>query len=166
MMRIQPVTASEPRSEFEAAEQRYGWLPTTIRVMARGTDAAELYLSAGSSNAKGSLSRLARELIAVEVARVNSCEYCHAAHTVAARSLGDPDAMDRAALDVARRMLRSRGALTDEELDEARDHGVDDRMLIDIACVIAENTLGNLVNNLARTELDSVLVRALERTTT
>ena len=165
-MRIQPVATTEARPDFERARRRFGWLPTTIRVMARGSGAADLYLDAGSYNADSSLSPLARELIAIEVARANVCDYCLAAHTVAARSLGEPDVLDLAIVRVAQQIIQARGAIPDGEVDNARGDGVNDRMLIDIACVIAENTLGNLVNNLAKTELDPVLVRALERTTT
>ena len=66
-------------------------------------------------------------------------------------------------VEVARRILDTRGSLTDAELAQARSAGIDERMLIDIAAIIAENTLGNLINNLARTEIDQVLVRALDK---
>jgi AhpD family alkylhydroperoxidase len=163
-MRIEPVPADTQRPEFVRARERFGWLPNTVRVMARGSNAAEQYLEAGARNAVGSLSPLARELIAVLVAEANGCEYCRTAHYVAARSLGrETDRVTDEVLGVARRILETRGALSDEELAQARAVGIDDTMLIDIASVIAENTLGNLVNNLAQTEIDPILVRATER---
>ncbi|WP_158070279.1 MULTISPECIES: carboxymuconolactone decarboxylase family protein [unclassified Mycobacterium] len=146
---------------FDTARRRYGWLPNTIRVMARGTNAADLYLAAGEFNARGAVLPLARERIAIHVAETNGCEYCRTAHTLAARALARPGHADNQSVDAqvefATRMLRSRGRLSDEDLDHARAAGIDAQTMIDIAAVIAENMLGNLINNLARTELDAML---------
>ena len=167
-MRIEPHPESEPLPVFDRARERFGWLPNTIRVMARGTNAADQYLDAGASNAGSTIPPLARELIAVLVAEANGCEYCRTAHLLAARALdsGGRDETVDAVVEVARRIQGTRGSLADAELAEARSAGIDERMLIDIAAIIAENTLGNLINNLARTEIDQVLVRALDRAAT
>jgi AhpD family alkylhydroperoxidase len=164
-MRIAPVPAEESVPVFDQAREHFGWLPNTVRVMARGTSAAEQYLDSASRNAEGSIPPLARELIAVMVAEANGCDYCRKAHVLAADALGPQpnEPFIDVLVDIARAILVTRGALPDAEVERARAEGVDDRMLIDIAAVIAENTLGNLINNLAQTELDQVLVRALDR---
>jgi AhpD family alkylhydroperoxidase len=170
MMRIIPAATGLPLSAYDVARHRFGWLPNTIRVMARGTNAAEQYLHAGVRNAEGAVPPLARELIAVLVADQNGCDYCRTAHSLAAIALGAPtdslnpsaplepdDPHIRAVVALARRIVDSRGRLDDLEIAQARATGIDDRMMIDIAAVIAENVLGNLINNLAQTELDPVL---------
>lgn len=161
MTRIEPVHADATLPAFDTARRRYGWLPNTIRVMARGTNAADLYLTAGECNARGTVLPLARERIAIHVAETNGCEYCRTAHTLAAGALArraDADNRDvRAQVKFATRMLHTRGQLTDEDLDDARASGIEVQTMIDIAAVIAENLLGNLINNLARTELDPML---------
>jgi AhpD family alkylhydroperoxidase len=177
MMRIMPAATDLPLSVYDIARQRFGWLPNTIRVMARGTNAAEQYLHAGARNAEGAVPPLARELIAVLVADQNGCDYCRTAHSLAAIALGAPtDSHDsraplepddphiRAVVALARRIVESHGRLDDVEIAHARASGMDDRMMIDIAAVIAENTLGNLINNLARTELDPVLKKRISGT--
>jgi len=49
MTRIEPVRADLQLRAFDTARRRYGWLPNTIRVMARGSNAADLYLKAGEA---------------------------------------------------------------------------------------------------------------------
>jgi AhpD family alkylhydroperoxidase len=170
MMRITPAPTDLPLSVYDVARHRFGWLPNTIRVMARGTNAADQYLHAVGRNAESTVPPLARELIAVLVAEENGCDYCCTAHRLAAIALGAPtdphnpcsllepdDPHLRAVVALAQRIVHSRGRLDDIELAQARASEIDDQMIIDIAAVIAENVLGNLINNLAQTELDLVL---------
>jgi hypothetical protein len=70
--RIEPVqddvAGVREAAIFERARRRYGWVPNTIRVMARSHTAAELYLNADELNRGGALSGVERELIAVATA--------------------------------------------------------------------------------------------------
>jgi AhpD family alkylhydroperoxidase len=164
-MRLEPVPVDQSMPVFDHGRERFGWLPLTVQVMARGTNAAQQLLDAGARNAEGSIPPLAHELIAVMVAEANRCDYCRTAHLLAARALGTHrnDPFIDAVVDVARCIHDTCDALTDAEVERAHAVGIEDLMLIDIAAVIAENTLGNLINNLARTEIDPVLVRALDK---
>jgi len=176
-MRIEPVTDSDAGpaalAAFERARRRYGWVPNTVRVMARGSVAAELYLTAGELNRGGTLSPVERELLAVLVAARNGCVYCRTAHALAASALGvgpddiagagtatSNDERTAAVLTFAATMLSRTGRLSDADLARARDAGLDDATMLDIVTVIAENVLGNLINNLAETTLDPELQRA------
>jgi uncharacterized peroxidase-related enzyme len=158
------------------ARQRYGWLPNTIRAMARSASAANIYLDACAHNEATGLSARERELIAVLTAEHNSCEYCLAAHGVKAIALGasrdevlaaggcaaaDPRAA--AILKFARAVLQERGSVADEQISAARAAGLDEGLLIDIVAVVAENVLGNYVNNVAGTPVDELVQRAARR---
>jgi uncharacterized peroxidase-related enzyme len=175
-MRIEPVPPNPPgareRELVERAERTYGFLPNTVRVMARGSRLGELYFEAGRLNREGSLSALERELVAIATAAFNGCEYCLAAHTLAAQAFGASSVEAAAAQDArskeprteallehAQAVLTSRGRVSDEQLASAREAGLDDTTLLDVVAVIAENTLGNLVNNLALTEIDERFLR-------
>jgi uncharacterized peroxidase-related enzyme len=168
-MRIDPLPAEDPGQHelFERARRTYRFLPNTIRVMARGSRVGELYLDAGRLNRKGTLSALERELVAIMTAAFNGCEYCLTAHTLAARAYGASAAAAAAAqearaddprtaglLELGRAVLESRGRVSDEQLASARAAGLDDTALLDLVAVVAENTLGNFVNNLAETDID------------
>ena len=161
---------------FDRARATYRWLPNTVRVMARGSGSGELYLTAGALNRDGSCGELERELLAVTTAAFNRCDYCLTAHSLAARALGASeedvlsaqagrasDPRTDAMLQFARAVLRERGRVHDDELVQARRGGLDDRLMLDIVSVVVENTLGNFVNNIAETELDGVLERALPK---
>jgi uncharacterized peroxidase-related enzyme len=180
-MRIQAITEEDPDAPtstiFEQARRQYGWLPNTIRVMAHGSSAAELYMTAGRLNRGGSLSAVERELIAILVAARNGCDYCLLAHSLAARGLGSsavevleahdarsPEPRAAVILRFASALLQRIGAVTDHELEEARAAGLTDTMLIDILGVVIENCLGNFINNLAQTEPDDELRTAARRT--
>ena len=173
-MRIDPVPPDDPKRHelFERAQRTYGFLPNTIRVMARGSRVAELYLDAGRLNRRGTLSALERELVAITTASYNGCEYCLTAHTLGARAFGasaaaaaaaqdacSDDPRTAALLELARAVLESRGRVGDEQLVRARTAGLDDTALLDLVAAIAENTLGNFVNNLACTDIDERLLR-------
>jgi uncharacterized peroxidase-related enzyme len=164
------------RAVFQRARQRYGWLPNTVRVMAHGSAAADLYLTAGELNSAGTLSAVERELLAVLVATHNGCTYCRTAHGLAAQALRvDATAVLSAArasstdpriatvLGFAAKALALAGRLTDDDVASARRDGLDDTTMLDIVSVIAENVLGNTVNNLAQTTVDPLLEQAARR---
>jgi uncharacterized peroxidase-related enzyme len=168
--------SSQQLETFARARWRYGWVPNTIRVMARSGSAARNYLDAGERNTASGLSSLERELIAVATASFNRCGYCLAAHSVNLMAHGasreeaidaqegvSPTARSAAILTFARAILEQRGAVSAEEIAVAARAGLDDATLLDVAAVVAENVLGNYVNNLAATPIDSVVVRAIER---
>jgi uncharacterized peroxidase-related enzyme len=174
--RIAMLAEDSRLATFRRARTRYGWLPNTIRVMARSASAAALYLDAGGRNAAASLSALERELVAVTTAAHNGCEYCLAAHSVglvvqgasrddalAARRGVPGQARSAAIVAFARAVLEERGMVAGEQLAAARDAGLDDGALLDIVAVVAENILGNYVNNVAATPTDELVRRAAER---
>ncbi len=161
------------RAAFDAARKRYGWLPNTVRVMVRSGSAAEVYLAAGKLNAGTSLTNVEREAVAIATAAHNRCDYCLLAHSAALAAAGSTpaevqsmqdgtcsDPRVSAILVFARAILDHRGGVGDADLDAAHAAGLDHGTLLDIAAVVAENTLGNYVNNIARTPLDPVLRRA------
>ncbi len=173
-MRIEPVEIDDPESEelFARTRRAYRFVPNTIRVMARGSRVAELYLDAGRLNRRGTLSALERELVAITTAAFNRCEYCLRAHTLAAQAFGaSPDATTlarqaragdprtTALLELALALLEARGSVSAAQLADARRAGLDDRTIVDLVAVVAENTLGNFVNNLAHTQIDKGMLR-------
>jgi uncharacterized peroxidase-related enzyme len=102
---------------------------------------------------RSSLSRRQRERIGVVVSATNECVYCVAHHGQALRALGEEpavaDALERGDLDAApleradRALLEvaagvaARAASADEgDLRSLREHGFDDRALLDAALTI------------------------------
>ena len=103
--------------------------------------------------ARSTLSRIARERIAVVVSEGNQCAYCVAHHSEALRQLGDDPALveslgrgelpvqveaaDRALLRWARRAALRPGDCSESELQSLRSMGFDDKAILDAALTVA-----------------------------
>ncbi len=161
---------------MNSARALYGVVPTTLAVMQAGTTAAEAYLGLAELDAQSTLGTLEREYLAIRVATLNRCEYCLVGHCARALALGaDPAAVsaaqvgggiaarEDALLHLASAIVARRGALTTDEFFEARASGLDDTAMLDVVVVVVENTLGNLVNNLAQTPAEHALLMFLQR---
>ncbi len=117
-----------------------------------------------------------RERIALAVAQVNGCDYCLSAHTYLGLNFAKIDgaeiALNRkgsssdpkadAAVRFAARVAETRGKVGSADLDAVKAAGYSDAQIIEIVAVVAENVLTNFVNNVAETDIDFPIVRAVE----
>jgi AhpD family alkylhydroperoxidase len=117
-----------------------------------------------------------RERIALAVAQANGCEYCLSAHTylglnlakiddaeIALNRVGhSSDAKADAALVFARRVLDTRGSVSDADLAAGRLAGFSEPQVIEIVASVALNVLTNYVNNVAQTDIDFPEVLAVQ----
>lgn len=125
--------------------------------------------------ARSSLSRVARERIAVTVSAANRCAYCVAHHGEALRQLGDdgslvaalgrgeiPDALpaaDRALLEWAHRAAREPWASTEAAIIELRALGFDERSILDAALTVAYFSFVNRLVLLLGVEVEADYVK-------
>ena len=123
---------------------------------------AHLDLYVQSCHRPSPVPRVTREMVGVTVSRLNGCAYCVAHHTsglerllpddrkpVAAR-LGEGDESgltdaERAACAYARRLTTEPASITRADIDDLRDHGYDDRAVLDIAQVAAYFAYANRI---------------------
>jgi uncharacterized peroxidase-related enzyme len=120
---------------------------------------------------RSSLTRQARERIAVIVSAVNQCDYCIAHHGEALRRLGE-DPLRVAALGsgtipvglspAARMLLRwaqraasAPSTCTEDDLSELRAYGFDDRAILDAALTVAYFSFVNRLVLTLGVELES-----------
>lgn len=177
-MTITPFATIEAAPEaarpvLEAVRQQLGVVPNLFRVIAHSP--AALTGFSGFSAALGrTLDLRLRERIALAVAQVNGCAYCLSAHSyiaenvarispaeiTQARKASAGDARNAAAVHFAARVVAQRGQVTPAELQAVRDAGFSDQEIVEIIAVAVENIFTNLINNVARTEVDFPLVRA------
>jgi uncharacterized peroxidase-related enzyme len=173
MLRIHPTDTDTDRWAELARRATVLWnnVPSTLGVMAVGGAVAESYLSQAEANRSTSIGELDREAVAVLVATMNGCDYCLSAHVARSLILGaPPDEIMRwragaaqtparhALLRLATAIVESRGSVSDADLADARTHGMRDAEIVDLVGVVAENTLGNLVNNVAATPPEPGLI--------
>lgn len=176
MTRIPPVTVEQTTTETAATlsqvKAKLGMLPNLVATLAQGPAALDGYLKLAEAVTRGRLSARQRELIAIAVAEENACEYCLSAHAAMARAAGlraddieraregrAADPLDDALTAFAVAIVRSRGGVTDADLDAVREAGADDGIIVEIVANVALNVLTNYLNRVAGTEVDFPVYR-------
>jgi uncharacterized peroxidase-related enzyme len=168
----QSPEASKPL--LVAVGKQLGMVPNLMKVVGNSPAALEGYLSLNNALAKASIDTALRERIALTVAEFNGCAYCLSAHDYlgrnvaklsgaeidAAREGRSSDARADAALRFARRVVETRGMVSDLELSAVRAAGFDAGAVLEIVVTVALNVLTNYVNNVALTDVDFPMIAA------
>lgn len=171
MPRLQPVTRDSADEQtahvLDDVQSKLGKVPNIVATMANSPAVATAYLGFSGALASGTLSPRLREQIALAVGEANSCDYCLAAHTalgrragltkeetIAARQGQPDDDAERAAVDFARRIVRDRGFVGDDDVRHLRDAGYNDGQIAEIVANVALNLFTNYFNHVAGTEVD------------
>jgi uncharacterized peroxidase-related enzyme len=163
------------RPILDAVHQQLGLVPNMFRLIASSPAVLQGFTANNGALAK-TLDLKTRERIALAVAQVNGCDYCLSAHSylglnlakitpaeVARNRTGESgDAKADAAVRFAAKVVRDRGQVSDSDLEAVRDAGFSDGQIVEIIAVTAENVFTNLLNVVARTDIDFPVVRAAE----
>lgn len=171
MAKIKPVNVEEAddrqRELLQAVKGKMGSVPNILGTMVHAPSVLKSYLMMSDAMGESSLSPALRERLSLVVSEKNGCGYCLAAHTVLGKMNGlseketiearngkAADARDQAALTFALRVMETNGYVSDEDRQAARDAGLGEQQQIEIVGMIALNTLTNLFNHIAETDLD------------
>jgi uncharacterized peroxidase-related enzyme len=163
-----PAAADAGRAElFAAVKAKFGKVPNGIQILGTSEEALRGYLAFAGSLSGGALRRAEREQVAIAVAAHNGCDYCLAAHTAAAAAFKVDESDRRAAqafaasgernaalLRFSRAVIDTRGAVSDADLQAARDAGLTDAELIEVIAEVALNTFTNYLYRAAQPALD------------
>ena len=158
---------------LDAVGKQLGVVPNLFKVEALSTAALEAHVALNAA-ANRTLDARTRERIALTVAQVNGCDYCLSAHTYLAANVARLDAAEiaaarlghasdvkaNAAVAFARKVAELRGHVADADIAAVRNAGFSDGQVIEIITNVALNTLTNLVNNVALTDIDFPVVAA------
>ena len=153
----------ETRKYFDVCEDKLGMVPNVLRAYAFDIDKLNAFTAMYNDLMLGDsgLTKLEREMIAVAVSSVNKCWYCLVAHGAAVRQLsGDPalgealvmnwrvapiPARQMAMLDFAVKLTRESAAVTEDDRQALRDHGLSERDIFDVISVAAFFNMTNRV---------------------
>lgn len=172
---VEPAAAEgKVRDLFAGIQKSLGVVPNLYRVIARSPVALEGALAFAGALAGGRLRARLREQIAIAVAQDNACDYCLSAHTALGRGLRVSDAdlalaregrasdpQEAAALRFVQRVIERRGRVDDADLAEVRRAGFDDGQVVELVASAALNVFTNYLNQVAETEIDFPVVRAI-----
>lgn len=169
------LTAVEPASATGAAkdlldqvQQTMGITPNMTKVMANSPALLRGYLALSGALATGTLDAGRREQLAIATAEANGCNYCLSAHTYiggavgklaaseldAARDAKSADPHTSALLTLSDAILRTRGRVAPDQIENARAAGVTDAEIGEVVGHIALNVLTNYFNVLNDVEID------------
>jgi uncharacterized peroxidase-related enzyme len=165
---IAPEAASgKARELLDAVRAKLGLVPNMTRAMAQSPAVLEGYLQFSGALGKGELSAKTREEIALAVGQANHCDYCLAAHSTIGKMVGltadqirdsrlgtavDPKA--DALIGFARKLVDSRGVVTDRDLAAVREAGFNDGAIAEVVANVALSVFTNYFNNVAETDID------------
>jgi len=160
---------------LDAVHKQLGVVPNMFRLIASSPAVLQGFTANNSALGK-TLDVKMRERIALAVAQVDGCDYCLSAHSylglnlakitpqeVALNRKGESgDVKANAAVRFAAKVVRERGHVTDADIEAVRDAGFNNSQIVEIIAVVAENIFTNLLNEVARTDIDFPVVRASE----
>lgn len=165
---IEPDSATKSvKMLFKGIHDKFGMIPNMMRTLAVAPPVLEGYLGLSGALGGGALSAKVREQIALTVAEMNGCGYCLAAHCALGGMAGlsdeqlrdsrlgvGTDAHAQAVLTLTRAIVNERGRVSDGEIAAARQAGLQDEEIAEVAGNVVLNIFSNYFNNLAGTSID------------
>ena len=178
MARIQPVqqsTADADTAELlQNVGKKMGKVINILGTMAQSSAVLKAFLGFSEALSAGTLSVPLRERIALAIGEATGCNYCIAAHTVLAQKAGlaDKEILDArrgtasdekvaVALDLALKIVKTQGYVSDEDIERVRSLGYSDGDICEIVATVALNLFTNYFNHVVETEIDFPAVPAL-----
>lgn len=165
---IVPAQATEPlKSIYDDLTAQMGKVVNIFQGMGNSPAALKAYLAMSAALAEGELSPVHREIIYLAVSEQNGCHYCVSAHSMIAKGTGlspdeihaarifeSTDPKHQALLTFVRRVIATRGFVTDEELQAVKTAGFSDGQIAEAVGYIGLATFSNLFNHVHGTPLD------------
>lgn len=171
MSRLQTIDPSvatgKAKNLLDAVKAKLGLVPNMTKVMVNSPSVLEAYLGFSGALAGGHLDPKLREKLALVTAQQNHCEYCLSAHTAVAKMIGisqeqilagrqgnGSDAKENSALSFAKRMLDTKGQITESDLVAVHAAGFSDGDIAEIIAHIALNVFTNYFNTSTGVDID------------
>lgn len=160
------------KAGLESAQKNNGFLPNLVRLLANAPVALETYQTVSGINARSGLTLAEREAVQITAAATHGCGFCVAGHTaVATKKAGvsgeavdalrngddGPDARLNVVAEFTRAVIRSRGDVSDQELQAFRAAGFSDANALEVVLGVSLATLCNFANNLGKPALNAEL---------
>ena len=157
------------RPGLDAVRRQLGFIPNLFATFAESPTLLSGYLALDAAYNKGNLSPIERQAILIAVSAENDCEYCVAAHSTVAGMLPAPEPTVRAIregapvsdsridalVNFARAIVRTRGHVPQNSVEEFLAHGFTKDQLGEVLVGIGLKTISNYFNGLAETPLDA-----------
>lgn len=162
-------TAPEASKPFlKGAQKAYSFVPNLLGAMATAPTLLEGYMTLTGIFNKTNLSETERQIILMTNNRLNSCNYCMAAHTSVSQMAGVPNDVIQALRDgtpiadpklEALRMFaavitQTRGWPSDDQVQAFLDAGYTQQTVLEVILGTSLKVLSNYTNHVASTAVD------------
>ena len=158
---------ADSKPTLDAFTKNIGFTPTMMASFAQSPIAFNAWATLLGALSKA-LDVKTRDSIGLAVSEVNGCNYCLTVHSftaehmaklpvdevVLARKGHANDPKRAAALQFARKVLETRGRVSDSDLKSVRDAGYTDANIMEIIALVAMYSLTNYFNNVFDPERD------------
>ena len=175
LKQIAPEMATgQTKALLDAVKGKLGLVPNMTRAMANAPAVLEGYLELSGALGKGALPARTREQLALAIGQANGCDYCVSAHSAIGKMVGltadqirdsrlgtAVDSKNETLIRFARKVLESRGQVTDRDIQDVRDAGCDDGAIAEVVAHVALNVFTNYFNSVAGTDIDFPRAEAL-----
>ncbi len=161
------AAADDVKPIYADLESKMGKVINIFKGMGNSGAALNAYLSMSGALKQGHLSPDDREVIYLAVSEMNGCHYCVSAHTMisqksgmsdqqimAARRFEAEDSKHQAMLTFVKRVIETKGFVSDDELSAVKDAGYTDGQIAESIAYIGLATYSNLFNHVFDTPLD------------
>ncbi|MDI4238634.1 carboxymuconolactone decarboxylase family protein [Bradyrhizobium sp. Arg237L] len=159
-----PADSKPPLDMFT---KNIGFTPNMMAIFAQSPIAFNAWAALLGSLSKA-LDVKTRDSIGLAVSEVNGCDYCLTVHSFTAEHMAKLPAEDivlarkghardpkrDAAVQFARKIIESRGHVTDADLQTVRDAGYTDANIMEIVALVAMYSLTNFFNNVFHPDKD------------
>ncbi len=159
------------KTELEAAQAAYGAVPNLYRGMASSPAALKLYLAFNEILQEfGQLTPVERQVVYLTISAENGCTYCMGAHSVLATMakiseqtlkelrdrvpLSDPKLNALRNFSLAER--NQQGWVSEQALSDFQDAGYNESHMLEVITILAQKTISNYFNHIAKTPLDKM----------
>ncbi len=162
------------RPVLEGAKEKYGFIPNILGVFANAPPLLKGYATLSGIFDETSFSAAERQVILLSVSYVNGCDYCMAAHSMAASMAKLPDdalaalrngseirdAKLQALRVFTQTVVEKRGWLDDGDMSAFLDAGYKPENILEVILGVAVKTMSNYANHVAETPLDEAFKKA------
>ncbi|MGD9720125.1 MAG: carboxymuconolactone decarboxylase family protein [Pirellulales bacterium] len=165
---VKPEEATGSVKEiYGEVTKRMGKVVNIFQGMANSPAGLRAYLAMSAALSDGELPPQDREAVYLAVSESNGCHYCVSAHSIlgkragmtdqsvlAARLFQSTDTRQQALLAFVRKVIDTKGYVTDGELAAVRDSGYSDGQIVEAIGYIALATFSNFFNHVHDTQID------------
>jgi uncharacterized peroxidase-related enzyme len=159
----------ESKPLLEAAEQSFGFIPNLLGEFAEAPAVLEGYLKLDEIVGNTSFSPTEQQAAILAASIENECTYCSAVHSTVMKNQMNvdedivnairngealKDAKLNALVDYTQAVVRKRGKVSEEEVQNFHEAGYSKQNILEINLIVALKTISNYTNHIANTPLD------------